>query len=92
MPNQRLPKLRAISYQTNKPILDLRDESPVFLDSQNSNDNKGFSNKIWSSKALEILMITLRFISFITKSNFATSFKLITRNVFDIIGDCSTDF
>lgn len=37
-------------------------------------------------------MITLRFISFITKSNFATSFKLITRNVFDIIGDCSTDF
>lgn len=52
----------------------------------------GFSNKIWKKKALEILMITLRFISFITKSNFATSFKLIKKNVFDIIGDVSADF
>lgn len=37
-------------------------------------------------------MITLRFISFITKSNFATSFKLINKNVFEIIGDASADF
>lgn len=55
-------------------------------------ENIGFSNKIWKTKALEILMITLRFISFITKSNFATSFKLIKKNVFDIIGDVSADF
>lgn len=37
-------------------------------------------------------MLTLRFISFITKSNFATSFKLINKHVFDIIGDVSSDF
>ena len=47
---------------------------------------------MWRKKALEILMITLRFISFITKSNFATSFRLINRHVFDIIGDVSSDF
>ena len=37
-------------------------------------------------------MIVLRFISFITKANFATSFKLITRQVFEIIGDKSANF
>lgn len=37
-------------------------------------------------------MIILKFISFITKSNFATSFRLINRNVFEIIGDKAAYF
>lgn len=37
-------------------------------------------------------MIILRFISFITKSNFATSFRLVNRNVFEIIGDKAAYF
>ncbi|CAD8197311.1 unnamed protein product [Paramecium octaurelia] len=84
------PKIRAISFQSNKPMMNLKEDSPVFIDSHS--DHAGFSNKIWRTKALEILMITLRFISFITKSNFATSFKLINKNVFEIIGDVSADF
>nr|AAA95997.1 K+ channel [Paramecium tetraurelia]AAL27464.1 K+-channel Pak2 [Paramecium tetraurelia] len=84
------PKIRAISFQSNKPMMNLKEDSPVFIDSHT--DHVGFSNKIWRTKALEILMITLRFISFITKSNFATSFKLINKNVFEIIGDVSADF
>ncbi|CAD8053452.1 unnamed protein product [Paramecium primaurelia] len=84
------PKIRAISFQSNKPMMNLKEESPIFIDSHI--DRPGFSNKIWRTKALEILMITLRFISFITKSNFATSFKLINKNVFEIIGDVSSDF
>lgn len=73
-------------------MLNYKDESPVQSESENSIENIGFSNLIWKKKALEILMITLRFISFITKSNFATSFKLIKKNVFDIIGDVSAEF
>ncbi|CAD8107337.1 unnamed protein product [Paramecium sonneborni] len=86
------PRIRTISFQTNKPIINFKEESPIFIDSHISNEHHGFSNKIWKTKALEILMITLRFISFITKSNFATSFKLINKNVFEIIGDVSADF
>ena len=86
------PRIRAASFQTNKPLMNLKEESPMFIESAISNEHPGFSNTIWRTKALEILMITLRFISFITKSNFATSFKLINKNVFEIIGDVSTDF
>ncbi|CAD8137902.1 unnamed protein product [Paramecium pentaurelia] len=69
-----------------------KDESPFILDSQSVEDIEGFSNQAWKNYPLEILMIILRFISFITKSNFATSFRLINRNVFDIIGDKSAYF
>ncbi|CAK87067.1 unnamed protein product (macronuclear) [Paramecium tetraurelia] len=86
------PRLRDASLQSNKTVMNLKEESPILIESQISNDHPGFSNKIWKAKALEILMLTLRFISFITKSNFATSFKLINKNVFEIIGDVSADF
>lgn len=56
------------------------------------NSIDGFSNKAWRNKALEILMIILRFISLITKENFATSFRLVNRNVFQIIGDKASNF
>ncbi|CAD8197192.1 unnamed protein product [Paramecium octaurelia] len=90
--SNRQLRMRAVSFQTNKPMLNYKEDSPIQSESHNSMENFGFSNKIWKTKALEILMITLRFISFITKSNFATSFKLIKKNVFDIIGDVSADF
>ncbi|CAD8086164.1 unnamed protein product [Paramecium primaurelia] len=94
-PNQTCnigPRIRTNSLQSNKPVMNIKEESPIFIESQISNEHPGFTNKIWRAKALEILMITLRFISFITKSNFATSFKLINKNVFEIIGDVSADF
>ncbi|CAD8046163.1 unnamed protein product [Paramecium sonneborni] len=69
-----------------------KDESPFLLDSQSAEEIEGFSNQAWKNYPLEILMIILRFISFITKSNFATSFRLINRNVFEIIGDKSAYF
>ncbi|CAD8047017.1 unnamed protein product [Paramecium sonneborni] len=69
-----------------------KDESPFLIDSQSAEEIEGFSNQAWKQYPLEILMIILRFISFITKSNFATSFRLINRNVFEIIGDKSAYF
>ncbi|CAD8054277.1 unnamed protein product [Paramecium sonneborni] len=68
------------------------DESPFLIDSLYEEDIEGFSNQAWKKYPLEILMIILRFISFITKSNFATSFRLVNRNVFEIIGDKAAYF
>ncbi|CAD8076502.1 unnamed protein product [Paramecium sonneborni] len=81
-------------YYAGKPPKNKKnfDESPFLMDSQIDDDIEGFSNKAWKKYPLEILMIILRFISFITKSNFATSFRLINRNVFEIVGDKAAYF
>ena len=52
----------------------------------------GFSNDVWRVKGLKIWIIILRLISFITKSNFAASFRLVNRSIFDIIGDKSANY
>lgn len=70
-----------------------KDDSPKLMD-EDSEDVpiEGFSNEVWKYYALEIMMLILRFISFITKANFATSFRLVTKRVFDIIDDKAAYF
>lgn len=68
-----------------------QDDSP-HQESEFCSDISGFSNKVWKHHALKILMVILRLIGFITKANFCTSFRLVTQQVFEIIGDKSAYF
>ncbi|KAM3136184.1 hypothetical protein pb186bvf_011643 [Paramecium bursaria] len=79
------PKLKGMY-----PVLKLEE---ISVNSQVGDmSQRGFTNDIWRTKALEIWMIVLRFISFITKSNFATSFRLVNQQIFNIIGDKSANY
>lgn len=52
----------------------------------------GFSNYVWQMRAFNVFLYVLRFINTITKANFATSFRLMKRNVFMLVEDRASDF
>ena len=52
----------------------------------------GFSSKTWKRKGFKILLIILRFINLITRSNFASSFKLMKIHTFKIINDAASSY
>lgn len=47
----------------------------------------GFQNKTWKHHGFNVFIYVMRFIGHITKANFATSFRLMRRNVFNLIED-----
>lgn len=86
--------LHGPKYGSKLPVVSNIDDSPHMYqeDSLNAIVEPGFCNEVWRKKPLEIFIIVLRFISFITKANFSTSFRLINHNVFSIIGDKSANY